>query len=427
MKTAAVKYQCPLLGRLFKTLALIAIVSSIATPTIAAWTQFQGDAGHTGYAVSSGVPQLTLPTWTVTTVRFFDPTPAVRFYPGIASDGQNVFVSWLGNPSTVSGVNAVNIATGAEAWEWKFSGNDAEELSAPAYENGKLYVHRWGHSSSCGVTCNDKPRLFGINATNGTQLFDRTHSGQWSSGGRPTASGGNVYVAGGYYGGLDNYNGATGNIDWFASMPQEYGWIPAAYGDKVFTSFFGNLTVVNKTTGGAQTLLSPTAGGYNASTPTVVSPNEAYVPYANTITQFDPANNYATWQYKILNGSVANQGMAVGNSALYANLGSSVTAIDRKTGNFLWAWPTSDFTTSNLVLTNTHLFVASSTTTYAISLATHATDWSAPYGGLLALDSGYLFVSNTNALHAFAVGVPEPSAMLLILSCVAFLVGFRKR
>ena len=125
--------------------------------------------------------------------------------------------------TAVSGVNALNIATGSEVWEWQYPGNDAEELSPPSYENGKLYVHRWGHSSSCGITCNDKPRLLGIDAANGQQLFGTIHAGQWSSGSRPTPSGGNVYVAGGYYGGLDNYNGTTGNIQWFAGMPQEYG------------------------------------------------------------------------------------------------------------------------------------------------------------------------------------------------------------
>jgi PQQ-like domain len=221
-----------------------------------AWNQFQGNAGHTGYAPASGVPQLETPTWTHKSIRFLDPTPATRFTPGIASDGENVFLSWHGWPSAVNGVSALNIATGVEDWEWTFTGNDAEDISAPAYENGRLYMHRWGHSSSCGIGCHDRPRLLGINAHNGQQLFDQTHSGQWSSGGRPTADGGQVYVAGGYYGGLDNYDGVTGHIEWFANMPQEYGWIPAVGKNKVYTSFNGNLTVVDKATGSQQTYLA---------------------------------------------------------------------------------------------------------------------------------------------------------------------------
>jgi hypothetical protein len=189
----------------------------------AEWSQYQGNAGHTGYAPSCCLPAETTPNWTVRTVAFKDPTPAYRFTPGVASDGDKLFVSWLGHPATVNGVSALSISTGAELWEWTYQGNDSEDISAPAYDNGRLYVHRWGHSSSCGIDCHDKPRLLGMNTTMGAQIFDQTHAGQWSSGGRPAALDGQVYVAGGYYGGLDNYDGATGQIEWFAGMPQEYG------------------------------------------------------------------------------------------------------------------------------------------------------------------------------------------------------------
>ena len=106
------------------------LVLLLATHAVASWSQFQGNAGHTGYVPTSGLPQQTTPTWTFRTISFLDPTPAVQFSPGIASDGENVFVSWLGSPSTVNGVNALKMATGAEVWEWMFQGNDAEEISA---------------------------------------------------------------------------------------------------------------------------------------------------------------------------------------------------------------------------------------------------------------------------------------------------------
>lgn len=77
------------------------------------------------------LPQQTVPTWTYKTINFLDPTPATRFATGIASDGQNVFISWVGSPSTVNGVNALQISTGAEVWEWLFTaGHDAEDISS---------------------------------------------------------------------------------------------------------------------------------------------------------------------------------------------------------------------------------------------------------------------------------------------------------
>ena len=286
-------------------------------------------------------------------------------------------------------------------------------------------MHRWGHSSSCGITCNDKPRLLGIDAHNGHQLFDQTHSGQWSSGGRPTPDGGQVFVAGGYYGGLDNYNGVTGHIQWFASMPQEYGWIPAANNDKVFTSFNGHLTMVDKATGSQQLLLAPSGGGYGSSTPTAVGPHEAYVPWGNVITQFDPTNRYATWEYKIPSGGIYNHGIAIGDGALYVNFGATVKALDRHSGGFLWEWTAPTTLTSNVVLTNSHLFVGNESETFAINLATHTKDWSAPYGGSLAVEKNFLFVSNTNALYAFGLAVPEPSSAMLVVP-FGVMLGLRR-
>lgn len=397
-----------------RSLPILFSLGLLLAPRFAAaeWSQFQGNAGHTGYAPSCCLPTQTTPNWTVRTVAFKDPTPAYRFTPGVASDGDKLFVSWLGHPSTINGVSALNIATGSELWEWTYQGNDSEDISAPAYDNGRLYVHRWGHSSSCGIGCHDKPRLLGMNTTMGAQIFDQTHSGQWSSGGRPAALDGQVYVAGGYYGGLDNYDGATGQIEWFAGMPQEYGWIPAAHGDKVFTSFSGHLTVVNKSTGAQQTLLAPSGGGYGSSTPVVVSANEAYVPSGNLITQFDPANKYATWEYKVGNQWLANQGLAIGGDALYANFGSVLKAIDRETGLLLWEWTAPVQLSSNVIATNTHLFVGNNDTTYAIGLDSRSVEWSAAYGGELAVAGGHLIVSNSSAVHAFAL-VPEPTVLAM--------------
>jgi hypothetical protein len=407
------------------TFLLLAILGAARPLQAEPWSQFQGNAAHTGYVSATSVPLQTTPNWTFKTIRFFDPTPAVSFVPGIASDGENVFLSWRGSPSTVAGVSAVNIQSGQETWEWLFQGNDSEDLSAPAYDGGKLYVHRWGHSSSA-----DHPRLFGINATNGQQIFDQSHSGQWSSGGRPTATGGQVYVAGGYYGGLDNYNGTSGAIQWFAGMPQDYGWIPAVDNGKVYTSFDGNLTMVNAANGtGSQTLLAPSGGNfYDASSPLAAGPHEAYAAYGNLVTQFDPTNKYPTWEYKSIGGGAANQGMALGADALYINFGNNITALDRETGAQLWKLNLAGLT-SNLVLTDDHLFVGDSNKTYAINLLTRSVDWQAAYSGDLAIVSDVLFVSNSRTLNAFNLAVPEPSSavLLLPLAVVLGLLGRRQR
>jgi hypothetical protein len=151
------------------------------------------------------------------------------------------------------------------------------------------------------------------------------------------------------------------------------------------------------------------------------------VAWGNVITQFDPTNQYATWNYKPASGSVYNHGLAVGGSALYANFGNTLRAIDRSTGAFLWDWTAPTFLTSNVVLTNSHLFVGGDTQTFAINLSTRAMDWSAPYSGALAIDKGFLFISNTKALHAFNLAVPEPSSVVLLMMAGALLRFSRTR
>jgi hypothetical protein len=407
---------------------VITLTTHARAANVAVWTQYQGNAGHTGYVPGNGLPASTAPTWSFETVRFFDPTPALQFAPGVASDGKNVFLSWVGQSEGVNGMNALDIETGAEQWEWIFVGNDSETVSQPAYSNGKVYVHRWGHSSSCGVTCHDKPRLLGIDASTGMQLFDKVHSGQWSSGGAPAAEGGNVFVAGGYYGGLDNYNGTTGAIVWFAGMPQTYGWVPAADSNHVYTSFGGDLTVVNRATGTSRNLIAPHGAGSYAD-PVVAGPNEVYAASSRTVTQFDPINGYPTWDYQRTSG-VVRQGLALGPTSLYVNFDNVLVALSRSTGQELWTLPVpSGRFMRNLVLTDTHLFVGSETETFAFNLESRQLDWSAPYSGTVAISGNHLFISNSQVLHAFALqnAIPEPTALVHFVVGVAVLTYCRRR
>jgi PQQ-like domain len=161
-------------------------------------------------------------------------------------------------------------------------------------------------------------------------------------------------------------------------------------------------------------LLAPSGGGYSASSPIAVGPHEVYVPWGVVITQFDPTSRYATWEYKTPSVAIANHGIAVGDTALYINYGTTLRAISRQTGSFLWQWTAPTTLTSNVVLTDSHLFVGSDSETFAIDVASRAKAWSAPYGGSLAVVGDFLFISNPDALHAFSLAVPEPCGLVLL-------------
>lgn len=78
----------------------------------------------------------------------------------------------------------------------------------------------------------------------------------------------------------------------------------------------------------------------------------------------------------------------------------------------LWEWTSPAPLSTNVVVTDSHLFVGNDTTTYAIGLASRSLEWSAEYGGQLAVTGNHLVVSNGAAVHAFAL-VPEPTALAM--------------
>src|SRR5262249_35114675 len=51
---------------------------------------------------------------------------------------------------------------------------------------------------------------------------------------RPTVIDQQVFAAGGYYGGLDEYDAITGTKLWSKTVNQQYGWIPAADASRVY-------------------------------------------------------------------------------------------------------------------------------------------------------------------------------------------------
>ncbi|MEZ6190026.1 MAG: PQQ-binding-like beta-propeller repeat protein [Phycisphaerales bacterium] len=350
-----------------------------AASCLASWTQFQGNAAHTGDVPGFIDPALISHRWSLNAT---DIAENASFTPGLASDDTQLFLTWRAN-ATFNAVSSVDLKTGVLGWEWRFTGKDGETMSAPAYADGRVFVHRWGHSSSCGVDCHDKPRLFGIDAVNGVQLFDQTHAGQWFSGGRPTPEGDRVFVAGGYFGGLDAYNASTGQIEWFAGMPQEYGWIPAADQDYVYVSFNDTLTVLDRAGGTVQTIGTLSGPSYSSSTPVVAGQNEVYLPRHFRLTRINALDGQIAWTYSNHTvGNDGNLGAAVHGEAVYANLSGFLHAIDRQTGELLWKWVPGSLLTSYVVSVDHYLIVGTDSTTYIIDTLLHDAVASVPVGAV---------------------------------------------
>jgi hypothetical protein len=99
---------------------------------------------------------------------------------------------------------------------------------------------------------------------------------------------------------------------------------------------------------------------------------------------------------------------------IYAVDGSRLVAVDQRTGAELWSWtpPAGAHAKSPLVVTDTHLFVATEDATHAIELLSRQAVWSYPASGHLALGNETLYIAAANGtLTAIAMPIYTPAAL----------------
>ncbi|MDT8999992.1 PQQ-binding-like beta-propeller repeat protein [Paucibacter sp. APW11] len=89
---------------------------------------------------------------------------------------------------------------------------------------------------------------------------------------------------------------------------------------------------------------------------------------------------------------------AYGNQTVYVKLmgePASLGALDAKTGERLWSWVLPEVIVSNIVVTKTHVFVASAKNTYGLNIGRKTMDLVYPAGGaqLLLTNTGKLIIA----------------------------------
>jgi len=122
----------------------------------------------------------------------------------------------------------------------------------------------------------------------------------------------------------------------------------------------------------------------------------------NSIVSFDTASDTVRWT---ASGPFAGN-PAYDNGVLYATHGSplELEALSEADGSKLWTWTPpagSGSFVGDVLLTRNLLFVSTTGGTYAIDRATHATVWSDPASGALALSAnGVLYVQSAHTIVA---------------------------
>jgi hypothetical protein len=395
-----------------------------ANDAVAEWNQFQGDSAHTGYVAWNYNTGRLAPAWT---------HPLERIADNVVIVGSSLFVTQrefgVEGTGTISRIDTVS---GHAVWSTDLRYRSPDRISAPAVQGDTVYVHRFGHSSSpASSPPEEKPALVGLDVADGSVRFVTPHSGQWSSGSRPTVDGGAVFTAGGYFGGLDAY-GLNGVSLWAAKVNQQYGWIPAADDQHVYTYMgsagfspgpsVGQLYIADRRTGSLTSIAHPRStstrsGGSDDGSVMLDGLGNAYalsgVRGGSTLVSFDIGSSSINWEADgawLDNPSIANGLIALPERR-------SVVFLDAVTGSRLWAWDHTSNIVGSVLLTDGAAFVNSSSGVFGIDLYSQEVFWHTPVSGRLAASNGSLFITNGTGIYAYSV-VPEPASGALFLSVV---------
>ena len=332
-------------------------------------------------------------------------------------------------------IESLSLDTGELMWRKEFD-NSYRNISPPAIANGRVYANLYGHSQSSN---SPDPALVALNARSGFEIFRTEHPGQSSSGSQPVIHDGSVFMPGGLYGGMDRYDAATGEHQWFGTVKQDYDWAPAVFGDNVFyyesrtSGSFGTLVGRSIETGEVAILIvDETAQRSNQHTlmPVFDDNGIAYVDVdefgiGNTrIVAFDTNSGSVAWETNSLLTRFGPLEMATDGNSLFAMSTWRLQEFDSETGASVRSWDFEDSLEESIILSDSHVMVSTSTETISINRETGEIDWTIPLSGKLSLGEGVLLVSNNlsvTALKEFLVGDVDQNGVVDVIDISHFI------
>ncbi len=263
-----------------------------------------------------------------------------------------------------------------------------------------------------------------INAANGAYISTPTFDAQFSDGSVPTMVGEEIFFTSGYFGNaIFNANAATGDRIWGVTSTGQYGGYvmqgESVAVDQHYVYFFqaGSIVVLRRNGTLVKFIQNPfftrnflSYFGEYVGAPMLDSEGRIYVFTDNRqrgdalpIAAFSLFSEKPLWR----TGYSYVGDPAVRADRLYAVRSSStiVDLVDTSTGLVAASIDVggSGNLNNNVIVSDTHLFVSSATTTFAVDLtkSNFPVAWKTPFGGALAITpDGYLIISTATGLHA---------------------------
>ncbi|RYD27166.1 MAG: hypothetical protein EOP87_21590, partial [Verrucomicrobiaceae bacterium] len=343
------------------------------------WPTFGGSTRHAGYHPARLGKARFVTAWSATVA------PGRPLNRAATGDGK-VYVT----PQTYFGgsfsAKALDLETGATAWSHAFK--EAYSLNPPTYHNGRVYIQRGNHEGDT--------QLWSLDSGTGVAAWSSPHGAQWENYEAPTVTDSGIWVNGGSYGGLYGFSPA-GKQTFFRSLAQYDGWTPTMSDGRLFTWVAGSFLEHNPADG--STLWSVDAGwewaGWSMDTVSAVSGDSAVVVSTTGIICIDLASRSIRWKKT---GNFRGSPAIAGGRA-YASQEKAVASYSLTDGAAgpLIKVPETIVSGQPLVLMD-HLFVASETKTYVISLATSSVVETLSGGGLLSFANGHLLAAGMDGI-----------------------------
>lgn len=345
------------------------------------WPTYQGNPQHTGFAAVSLDPKDFSLRWRQTISAGTEMKP-------VSAAGGRIFIA------ASSALLCLDARDGQTLWSVPLNSPHHQ----PTYAYGYVYVQTDQHSPGY---------IRAFEADTGTQIFASTFSQQRDIWWSPVVYDGEIYIAGGYYGGADAYSAFTGAKKWNVGLPQYDQWTPAVKGKLVFAYVGGTLYALEREYGTtAFTIDDPAFSwqGWSMNLAPVLSDRENILTiYNGRLKCFDLNAKQIRWE--IAGGFSGQPSSAEG--VVYAVNGGVLEARDEMSGSLMWSWsPPEGSLKSPMIVTRTHVLACTSAVTYAVELLSRQSDWSYPASGCLALGNDTLYIAGSNGILT-AIAAPE--------------------
>ena len=366
---------------------------------VADWQTFQGNSAHTGFVPATISPDQLVTRWQQSVV------PNVYFNGTVNLDTitttNGLFYIADGNV-----LQARRESDGGLVWSYDFSGLQYPSVNPPAVSNGVVYIAAGQQSSTY---------MYAFDAATGALIFKSPMSSQWENYLAPTIGPDGVYTNAGTYGGIYGFS-AGGNQLFFTGMAQQSAWTPAVDSTTVYAYTGYALTLIDPTTGQIEgTIADPSFTNYIyviGGSVVLGAPHSAFAAaydnsfvngVGNNLLHFNTTSMSIDWSV----GGDYPETPAYNAGVVYAVNDNPLRLEARleTDGSLLWSWspPAAGDVAfkSEVLLTNTLVFVSTNLSTYAVDLTTHKAVWSYPVSGNLALSrDGVLYLEGADMLTA---------------------------